>query len=397
MSFTASGINYTTYLAASKGLHIVFIILILLSNVILLFKVSRQNRFLYSTKCIILISLAFGDAFCALFSLVAQTKAMFQEYPIGPSCSLSLSASVYEYHLLNFVYGAGLVTLCAEYVHRRKTTTPGTATQKDFLRAVLISSVPWFLGLIIVLPLTMAGVDLGLCQLNYTLDRLRAQTIVSTILPAVIAVCISSVLAYGNCQPGHTQTTELNTAQRPAFGYIETAPPTYDHQAPPYTQSTHAHYPVQNQHLPAYHQPSYQQQPQQISYQPQQMSNYSYEPSNVFSPQKFNGSLENNGSPYYTGSPQFAGSPHNTGLPATTHTAATTSFNERYKILTLAVTFFFLVMPQAVFYLAYTISHLAVLPGVTYTALTDGFMYLMLLRPVITPIITSQSSYLKYC
>ncbi|KAH9492308.1 hypothetical protein Btru_024652 [Bulinus truncatus] len=148
------------FIKANKGLSVIFIILIAAINLLLVVKHVRKPNFYYSPKNMIIISLAIGDFLLADFPLIVLAKRYFQTEEDQLSCSLFITYQTYKNYLIHFVYGVGLITLGAELIirHRLKEVLYRPA------RAVAASCVPWFLGLVVVLPLCMSGVDYSNCQ-----------------------------------------------------------------------------------------------------------------------------------------------------------------------------------------------------------------------------------------
>ncbi|XP_059176860.1 uncharacterized protein LOC131956440 [Physella acuta] len=379
--------DFDAYIKTTKALHIVFIIVIVLCNGALIFRIWRQKQFFYSAKYLLLVSLSIGDIFLALFSMVVSTRTLFQDFAIGElTCSLLLTVGVYQTHLINFVHGTGLVVLSAEYMHRCRSNSQRTKTQTDILRGFAISCVPWILGLVIILPLTMAYMDMETCKGVFPISRLQAAGIVSTILPAVIAlvtaICVSCIkkdhvpqqqieLTPQQNQVFSNQVSQWNTQGAPVIDG-------YNKQPEMTPQNTH----------PTPTAPQYNYPPQTAPYTnyPQQYPPPSYISPPTYTPAMNNTQVNN----VVIG---LNPNPHITTTPVVIN-------NEKNKILSLALLFFFLVVPQVIFYLAYDlnmdINHNFALPKVAYYSIHDGLMWLMLLRPIFTPLMVIAPSYLQH-
>ncbi|XP_059176854.1 uncharacterized protein LOC131956436 isoform X1 [Physella acuta] len=362
---------------ATKALLIIFIIVITISNGALVIKIMRRKHFLYSPKYLLLISLAVGDIFLALFALVIQAKIMFQMHELGlDGCRIGMYSNVYENYLLNFVYGIGLVVLSAELVYRRRSNRPRTTTHFDLIHSFLISSVPWFLGLIIVLPLAMAGQDPDMCRLSFTLERTNAQIVVSMVLPACLALVTAVVVVCFKMDRGYVQHLEMTSGDQTLASGQGTDGIVAQHRQqdalnlPPYN-ANQPYYPPQN--------PPY--------YPPQNPTNYPphnppYPPQGCYPHQGYiNNSTNVNNLTVVV----------NDNVPTIPSTNAI--YPEQNKILSLALIFFFLVTPLAVYYLV-SLNGTMTSSALTNIVFGQGLMWLMLLRPFVTAVVTSQTAYL---
>ncbi|XP_059176852.1 uncharacterized protein LOC131956435 [Physella acuta] len=380
-------LNIDAYIKTTKALYIIFIILIVLCNGALIFRIWSQKQFFYSAKYLLLVSLSIGDIFLALYSLVILTRLWFHDFSIGEAtCSLLLTAVVYQAYLINFVHGIGLVVLSAEYIHRFRFNRQRTKTQTDILRGLAISCVPWILGLVIILPLLMVGVDLETCDELDNMSRLQAAGIVSTIVPAVIAlvtaICVSCIkkdrvpqqqieLTPQQNQVFSNQVSQWNTQGAPVIdGYNKQPEMTPQNSHPTQTAPQYNYAPQTSPYN------NYLQQCPPSSYMGPPAYNSSYTPA-MNNTQLNNVDIELNPNPHITTTPVVIN-------------------NEKYKILSLALLFFFLVVPQAIFFLAYSLNHNLALSKVAYYTIHDGLVWLMLLRPIITPLMVIAPSYLQH-
>lgn len=174
---------------ADKGLSIVFIVCISLINILLINKIAFKKGCLYSPRNLTIISLAVGDIFLALYSLVIKTRILFDGVYLG--CRLMVTHRLYANYLIHFVYGVGLIVLAVELMTRRKHRFI-TRTPAAFFKAVLCSAIPWVFGVVVVLPLTLVGFDWQTC--NNGQDRRLSKFCVSIIFPAGLAVvmCVTA-------------------------------------------------------------------------------------------------------------------------------------------------------------------------------------------------------------
>ncbi|XP_059176851.1 uncharacterized protein LOC131956434 [Physella acuta] len=388
MSGYSESVDVEAVQYATKALLISFIIVITISNGALVIKIMRRKHFLYSPKHLLLISLAVGDIFLALFALVIQAKLMFQMHELGlEECRKGIYSNVYANYLPNFVYGFGLVVLSVEFVYRRRSKRRRTTGNYELLRSFLISSLPWFHGLyLIVLPQTFAGVDLNTCRLSFTLERTSGQIVVSMVLPACLALITAVVVVCFKIDRGYVQHLEMTSGDRTFASGQDTEdiiaqhrqpdamnvpaynadPPYYQSQSSPYYSPQITLYPTQN--------PPY--------YPPQDAPNYP--PHNPYYPlhDYVNNSSNVNNLTVVV----------NDNIPTIPSTNAI--YPEQNKILSLALIFFILVTPLAVYYLVALNTDLTS-SALTNIVLEQGLMWLMLLRPFVTAVVTSQSAYIE--
>ncbi|CAG5118068.1 unnamed protein product [Candidula unifasciata] len=143
----------------NKSLIVCFIITILLANFYLIYVTVRKGGFFYRAKSLTMISMAIGDIFLALFPLIVLARGIFEGPELSLPCSTTRASTVYLKFLIHFVYGFGLITLAVELVHRYKTQQKQEKTTRNIIQSVIYSAVPWLLGLIVVLPLTLANLQ----------------------------------------------------------------------------------------------------------------------------------------------------------------------------------------------------------------------------------------------
>ncbi|CAL1546466.1 unnamed protein product [Lymnaea stagnalis] len=326
---------------AMKALNIIFIILILLANGLLIFKNVRKGDFMYKPKTLTILSLAIGDVLLALFPVVVQTNMLFNIYA-GRQCTVIMPADVYMYYLITFVYGCGLVVLGWEILSRQKN--PGL---RSMSQALIASSVPWFLGMIIILPLGFANVDWVTC-VGPSLAQVRATYIIAVLLPAIGTVVSSGFVKSGVLSRVlHTQTGSNSSPPNQFSNPQINAPPAY---------SAHGSYP---------------------NYQPQH--GYTLPPPLVLQTQ-----------PGYANvgyqQDRFGNYPTPTMAPVV---ALSNANLEKTRLLVISVVFLLLVTPYAIYVLACVINDddLDRLGKLVYIVLGNLFFYLMLLRPVVTPLL----------
>ncbi|XP_055898717.1 uncharacterized protein LOC106065742 [Biomphalaria glabrata] len=203
--------NTDELLIADKALIVIFILLICLINGALIVTQVRKPMFYQSVKLMMIISLAIGDIIFALFPLVVLARGFFEADPTFMTCRLSTNITTYMSYLIHFVYGLGLVVLAAEVFLRNRIQSIHDNNYKS-LSAVGASSVPWILGLIIVLPLCMSNVNYEyFCINTQSLDSMFG---VSVFLPVSLSIVVSIVL---NCVhfPTSQQGQTISTNHQP--------------------------------------------------------------------------------------------------------------------------------------------------------------------------------------
>ncbi|CAG5130519.1 unnamed protein product [Candidula unifasciata] len=230
-------LDYVAILDAYKGLSICFIISITLSNCVLIFKTIQKGRFIYIPRSLILISLAIGDIFLALFGLVVLARTFFEGLSVVSdfACSTQQALRSYVYFLIHFVYGVGLIVLALEFVQRNRTPQPNENAASSIVKSIVYSAFPWISGLVIILPLTIAnayiygyknGIDV--CAMFVSLSRLNAMYVVSVILPAIVSV--------GVC--GAVMCVKLSPAS------YSSSPAVVTYQVPPHTVVATSHHTI---------------------------------------------------------------------------------------------------------------------------------------------------------
>lgn len=196
---------------ANKGLAIGFIVCISVINILLIIKTAFKKGFIYYPWSLTIISLALGDIFLALYSLVVYCIALFEAESY--SCRLSVSFLVYIYFLIHCVYGVGMIVLAVEMVIRHKRRFLIRRKPTEILIALICSLIPWIVGLGVVIPLTLVGTDWETCTQVLTLERNMARYYGSVIIPAGLAVIVCIVASCipstprGVIYESNTQTT----------------------------------------------------------------------------------------------------------------------------------------------------------------------------------------------
>lgn len=361
-SFGWSGI----FQDARKAILIILIISITASSVYLIVKIMRQKQYQYSPKYLLLVSLAVGDILLALFALVVRVQSLFRKTESGlETCRLNFYSDMYSNHFINFVYGVGLIVLAAEFVYRRRCNRPRTTTHFDLVRSFVICIVPWLLGLIVMLPLGLAGVDLETCSLNAGVEIARAQIVMSTILPACLALVTAVVVVCFKMDRGYVQHLEMTSGDQTLASGQGT-----DDIAAQHRQPDAINVPANNlnpPYNPSYYPPQNQPQNPPMGYYPN--------PGYVNTGSSINNVIIVTNDSYPIIPPINA------------------IYPEQKKILSLAFVYFFLVMPQmiCVLILISNIPESLTMVGLLFTL---GLNWLTLFRPVVTALVSAQSGYL---
>ncbi|XP_059176859.1 uncharacterized protein LOC131956439 [Physella acuta] len=183
MSYGGDSIVYQKF---AEIMLTIFTGLIIITNLCLIIKLTRVTHYLHRPKCLILVSMSCGDVLLGVATLVAVRYTTFREYLPGEStCSFMLPATVYRNYLANAIYGIGLIMLSAEVIWRRHQVT---TTLTSVVKGVVVSCLPWGVGLVIVLPITVPTATCYMYNFGYTPDLMRAQLVLSTLAPACLAL-----------------------------------------------------------------------------------------------------------------------------------------------------------------------------------------------------------------
>ena len=111
------------------------------------------------------------------------------------SCERGLDAWIYANFYLPFVHSLGLVLLCVELFWRGNIQT---RVRHALLVCLCVTLTPWILGLVLVVPLVMVGLESDSCGYMgdmTSVHRTRAEYMVSMVTPAVAAAC-AAVFVY---------------------------------------------------------------------------------------------------------------------------------------------------------------------------------------------------------
>ncbi|CAL1546469.1 unnamed protein product [Lymnaea stagnalis] len=170
---------------------------------------------MYKPKTMTILSLATGDVLMALFPMVVTTLILFNAF-IPPSCSFNVTYTIYMPYLITFVFGLGLMVLGLEIVQHHKISS--LSKNSKLICSLIASSIPWILGLIIILPLGLANIDMDTCKNSQTIDQFKALIVLGILLPACGAVITSFIVKcidqarYQQLVSSHPQVmVDLNT------------------------------------------------------------------------------------------------------------------------------------------------------------------------------------------
>ncbi|CAL1543977.1 unnamed protein product [Lymnaea stagnalis] len=391
--FSGHGGSYfddAAYAATTKALCIIFLLLILLSNALLVLKNTRKFDFYTRPKNQIILSLAIGDILFALFPLIVVAKTLFGDYLTDiKTCSLAMTSDTYMRFLIHFVYGLGVVVLGIELLFRNKIRDMTASKTAKFIVSIVLSGIPWLLGLIFVLPLCLANIDMTMCSSVQTLDQAKAAVVISVILPACAAVAMCIVV---NCRAFPPAQYQQTTATSAPMVMITTSHSNSQLQSgngftgPP-TDGYHPGNQYPQQPIPGQH--PLQQYPQQMN-NPQAHQPYATQQPQV-AQQPYAAQQ-----PYFTQQPNVAQQPYtvvqpNQGvyLQNDAGMALSKFHREKSRLLAIAIVFFFLVVPQAIYQLGYTLNLNRISLGsrIAYTAINDFVVWLMVIRSFVTPLI----------
>uniref|UniRef100_A0A2C9KSV5 G-protein coupled receptors family 1 profile domain-containing protein n=1 Tax=Biomphalaria glabrata TaxID=6526 RepID=A0A2C9KSV5_BIOGL len=331
-------------LIADQALNVIFILLICLINRALLIIQVKKPKFYQSVKLMMIISLAIGDIILALFPLVVLAKFLFEDDKTFMTCRLFTYAITYTLYLIHFVYGLGLVVLAAEVFLRNRIRS--IHNNYKTISAVGASSVPWLLGLIIILPLCMSKVNYeSHCTNSQSLEFMFG---VSVFLPVLLSIVISIVL---NCVhvPTLQQGQIISTEQQPLIVSQQTV----------------------------------NQQENIIQYPPQ-----GYAPGNTHYNSLNSNPYPQNAVPYpYPANQQVMNQSSTVNLNQEDNTIRETPMHQRAegKLLIISIIFGFMVVPIAL--ITIRAAHIDWDDSMKKTVVTQFVFWLMVARSCITPLI----------
>ncbi|KAK0065849.1 POU domain class 6 transcription factor 2 [Biomphalaria pfeifferi] len=336
-------------LLADQELIAIFILLICLINGALLITQVKKPMFYDSVKLMMIISLAIGDIIFALFPLVVLAIQYSEADLTFMTCRLITIVTTYMSYLIHFVYGLGLVVLAAEVFLRNRIQSIHENNYK-IISAVGASSVPWILGLIIILPLCMSNVNYeSQCTNSQSLEFMFG---VSVFLPVLLSIVISIVL---NCVHGPTlqQGQIISTDQQPLIVSEQTV--------------------IQQENI--------------IQYPPQR-----YAPGNTHYNSINSNPCPQNAVPYppypYPANQQVMSQSSTVNLNQGTHTIRETPMHqhaEGQRLLLISIIFGFMVVPIAL--ITIRAAHIDWDDSMKKTVVTQFVFWLMVARSCITPLI----------
>ncbi|GFR93129.1 hypothetical protein ElyMa_000884700 [Elysia marginata] len=174
---------------------------------LIIIKASGGLRFIAagprSVRLLTLVSLMIGDILAGILSNITIPKCASSENEHHESKNLTRSfckttnmCKIYLVFLLPFVYGVGLILLAAEgAIFRMRLQTNRAVENPGVFISVLVSAIPWLLGIIIVLPLTLTGINLGDNNAIYMYSNTKGRAIhvVCQVLPVVASIVVTTV------------------------------------------------------------------------------------------------------------------------------------------------------------------------------------------------------------
>lgn len=186
-----ASIDYKDFDYSSKNVTFCLTVYIFIANSLLIFKTARKRDFLYRPRSFLVISLAIGDIILAFKTFRMKARILFDTSMGKSGCSSAETSAMYTNYLVHFVYGMGLIALAMELLGRyeRRPLVGSTAVVKG----IVLSAVPWVLGLAVVLPFTVTETNQCPKFLLTTCVDCGVQDFysVSVLLPACVAVIVS--------------------------------------------------------------------------------------------------------------------------------------------------------------------------------------------------------------
>ncbi|CAL1546471.1 unnamed protein product [Lymnaea stagnalis] len=334
---------------------------------------------MYKPKTLTILSLAIGDVLLALFPMVVYTRILFNEYePRTMPCSLYSTSNVYMPYLITFVYGFGLMVLGLEMILHHRISS--LVKNSKIVCSIVCSSIPWVLGLIIVLPLGLKNINMDTCEDHRNIDQWRALLAIGIFLPACGAVLTSIIVkckvksphrqAVNNCPQVMVTSSTQQTAHGSApltkqQGLLPTAPAYHFEQPSTFASPTYA-FPSQLQ--------------------------YDQEKSQQFYDMLATSPCALITQPHY----MHSGNPSGNFLNGTTPMQPTVLVGENSsdssqkpaRLLVISIVFLLLVTPFAIFILGYLFDTDAIPLGLVGTVTVASIVFwLNIIRSVITPLI----------
>ncbi|XP_005103697.1 uncharacterized protein LOC101856675 [Aplysia californica] len=373
---------------ATKALAVIFILGILASNIFLLFKFLRKGRLLQSQRKFLVMTLAGGDIFLALFSLVILARRAFENV-FYISCNTDVVSSMYAECFLPFVYGVGIIVLCGELGFRKKLRS---LIPSPYVSSILVAAVPWIAGLILILPLYLAGFDYVSCSYgdSLTADRARAIFVFGIVLPSALAVIFALMTS---CRKGDAISEYYDSPQSQGVVFSQAVT---THNAQGFPQQQYYPGPPQQQYYPG--------PPQQQYYPgPPQQQNHPVPPPPTAQQPYYPASQP----PAYVSGPQDAGlkqpayppqpmpptqaviqTPVSSTQPRSDQQLLATVRNEQSTLVLVAVLYAVLSLPFALFILGYNLNKdRASLDPIPKAIMSNLFQWMLYLRSIVTPIV----------
>ncbi|CAL1543976.1 unnamed protein product, partial [Lymnaea stagnalis] len=379
-----------------KALCIIFLLLILFSNVLLILKNAWKLDFYTRPKNQIILSLAIGDILLALFPLIVVAKTLYGDcFTNLKTCSLAMTSDTYMRFLIHFVYGLGVVVLGIELLFRNKIRDMTSSKTAKFIVSIVLSGIPWLLGLIFVLPLCLANIDMTTCSSVQTLHQAEAAVVISVILPACAAVVMCIVVNCRAFPSGQRQQTTATSAPMVTITTSHSSSPLQSGNgftAPP----TNGYYPgnqYPQQPLPGQH--PLQQYPQQRN-NPQAHQLYAAQQPQVtqqphVAQQPYAAQQPPVKQQTYVAQQPYTVVQPNQGvyIPNDAGVALSKFHREKSRLLAIAIVFFLFVAPQAIYQLSYclNLNSITMESRIAATAISDFVFWLMVIRSFVTPLI----------
>ncbi|XP_035827026.1 uncharacterized protein LOC106012473 [Aplysia californica] len=305
---------------------------------------------------------------------------------------------MYSVCFLPFVYGVGIIVLCGELGFRKKLRS---LISSPYVSSILVAAVPWIAGLILILPLYLAGFDYVSCSYgdSMTGDRQRAFYVVGIVLPSALAVIFALMTS---CWKGDAISEYCDSPQSQGVVFSQAVT---THNAQGFPQQQYYPGPPQQQYYPGPPQQQYYPGPSQQQYypRPSQQQNYPVPPPATAQQPYYPASQP----PAYVSGPQGPGlkqpayppqpmpptqaviqTPVSSTQPPSNQQLLAAVRNEQSTLVLVAVLYAVLSLPFALFILGYNLNKDHVfLDPIPQTMLSNLFQWMLYLRSIVTPIV----------
>lgn len=173
----------------TKVLAIIFIILTVIANAALLLMYIPARRLLRGSIHVTRLTLSIGSILMAISSYLIT---VLETYDVYPPCAVTTLGNTYAHFLFPFVFGVAIILMTSDVLLHPSRLWSTYPTPIYYMMPVL----PWILGLVIVCPLTLWGIDWGFyCRVYFTQSRANAMVVISRMIPVCLAALFTIVIA----------------------------------------------------------------------------------------------------------------------------------------------------------------------------------------------------------